>query len=170
MVAPLVSLTLSLSPGSGGPSLDSDYPDVNLGVGNSVLGLTALVGFGLIGSAQMAVLAPLSGQFPLIAGFTLELPWAIPQKQYDLEAVRRYGLDVPAYLAGQRFGLGPVRSHTTGLIQAGVVFGVPGASEALDLVHPGRSSTIAGDQQGRGVFSPNASIVPLSIGDKVRES
>jgi len=103
-------------------------------------GILPLIGYGVLGTIVEAHVAPFVGQIGLVGGFTLETPFSIPERGYRRRSPAV--LDFPAFLAGQRVAPGiPIRSHTTGLMDAGVRLGWLGAWDADELVHPGRTAT-----------------------------
>lgn len=111
-----------------------------------LVGLLSLIFYGAIGTIEQSIVAPFTGQLPLIGGFTLETPWSVHPQNYDLDLYREDpGFQIAAHLRGQQ-AIGPVRTHTTGILDYGAIRGWPGASQALETVHPGRSQEIGAVQ------------------------
>lgn len=130
--------------------------------GRLLSGSLPLITYGLLGGLLQSYQALSHGQLPLAFGFTLETPWSGPPILYRAGEPGLPILETEAYFAGQRV-LGPIRTHTTGLIDAGIRLGASHeqALDALpaehlygtalrviseaadDLVHPTRSKLLA---------------------------
>jgi len=119
---------------------DRSFADL---LGRTVRGALPLIAYGAIGTWVEQNVAYAQGQIPLLGGFTLDTPWARPIEFYDAgEVGQSQDFQLSAFLAGQRV-IGPIRTHTTGLIDHGVRHGEFFAPFAEDLVHPGRVELLA---------------------------
>lgn len=105
-------------------------------------GAAPLLIYGVVGGAIMSTLAYGDAQIPLAGGFTLETPWSSPPNFYDAgEIGQSQDFQYREFLAGQPV-FGPIRTHTTGLLDYGVRHGDHLAMLANDLVHPGRKEML----------------------------
>lgn len=110
------------------------------------LGVAPLVLYGMFGG--IVSIAPLLGDFqvPIGMGFSLATPLSSPSEFYITgQRGQSQRMQWQAFGAGQTV-LGPVRTHTTGLIDFGVRQGDPLAILANEFVHPGRVSQILGER------------------------
>jgi hypothetical protein len=105
-------------------------------------GATPLLIYGFAGSVEESILAWNYGQVPLAFGFTLDTPWSVDPMFYD-QGIPGIPADMQwdPQLRGQRV-VGPLRTHTTGIIDFGVRNDLPFARAAEELVHPGRASLL----------------------------
>lgn len=134
---------------------------------STIEGAYQLMCYAGIGSVVETITALPRGQIPLFAGFTVELPWTIEEQHYIVGTPGLSpDLQVDAMLAGQRVVPWlPIRTHTTGLIDWGVRQNVPGAREALELIHPGRTALILQEREGDWPMSDTVTI----HGDPLRD-
>lgn len=133
------------------------------------MGATPLLGWGLLGTLDQLVHGPGDFQVPLIFGFTISTPASsdplyytaggLQRDRYLQYEAQRAGQPVPYFTDVAQFFLGSgfqVRTHTTGLLDAGTRLGYPGAYAAEELVHPGRGDHILGEEyiSERGIRFP----------------
>jgi len=148
--------------GSGSILIDSEAGLVS-NVVRMVHGAVPVLAYGFAGTVEQFFVAPAFGQIPLVGGFTLDTPWSIPAHDYDIGVSgMSQALQWEHHVSGQHFLYWlPVRSHTTGLIDAGVrEFTGPLRSFSIfaaEALHPGRTRVMELElTSSGGVSSPKA--------------
>lgn len=128
-------------------------------VGRTVAGLPGLLLYGAIGTIEQAIVAPFSGQIPIVGGFTLAIPGVASSTKGYTVGVRGQSQDfqTAAHLRGQEVIPGiPLRTHTTGILDYAVRHGLPFSRSAIEIPHPGRTRQIeyeASDPSGGALLA-----------------
>jgi len=118
-------------------------------------GAASLLTFGAITSLETLITAPLNGEIPLAFGFSVDTPWAVPERAYQVgQRGQSQELQWDAHVRGQKILGSPFRTHTTGILDYSYrTYGDPWSEAALQLVHPGRVRDLQTER------------LPISLGD-----
>lgn len=104
-------------------------------------GLIPTIAYGIAGTFQQGLMAPLDFQIPLVGGFTISTPWSSPVEYYRQPTGPSDDYLSSAQLAGQGT---VVRTHTTGMMLQDYARDPsdPIVRSALEFVHPGITNSL----------------------------